>query len=468
MNDEYERYFQQEEHTPVQDDPVPAQEEMSPTPDTAAPEQEPAAPVQDAYTLAQDAYVYDVHETPAPEPPRQRKQKKGRKAAGIVALVLCCTVVSAAMGFGGGWVAQKLLTQEESSAGDDGASQVLVGVRQASTIEVTRVDTGTLLTAAEVYAQNVCSTVGITTSITTNYWGRQTTSAASGSGFIFTEDGYILTNYHVVEDSDSITVTTYDGESYAASLIGYDESNDIAVLKISAEGLTPVVLGDSDSLNVGDSVLAIGNPLGELTFSLTAGVVSALNREVTFSSGITMALIQTDCAINAGNSGGALFNMYGEVIGITNAKYSSSGSSSEASIDNIGFAIPINDVYDIVVSIIEKGYISKPYIGITVADVSSESQSYGLPQGAAVRSVTQDSPAQEAGLKTGDIITEVNGTAISGSTALVNLVGEAEIGEELTLTVYRQGLTLTLKVTVGEQIQSALANEQTGSISSWG
>ena len=163
-------------------------------------------------------------------------------------------------------------------------------------------DTGKEMTAAEVYAANVNSTVGITTSITTNYFGYQTTSAAAGSGFILTQDGYILTNYHVVEGSNSIKVTTYDGTGYDATLIGYDESNDIAVLKIDATGLTPVVLGDSDKLNVGDSVVAIGNPLGELTFSLTSGAVSALNREVTLSSNVTMDLIQTDCAINSGLS----------------------------------------------------------------------------------------------------------------------------------------------------------------------
>ncbi len=282
------------------------------------------------------------------------------------------------------------------------------------------------MTPAEVYAQNVNSTVGITTSITTNYWGYQTQSAAAGSGFILTADGYILTNYHVVEDSNSITVSLYDGTEYDATLVGCDESNDIAVLKIDAEGLTPVVLGDSDNLNVGDQVVAIGNPLGELTFSLTTGVVSALNREVTLSSNVTMNLIQTDCAINSGNSGGALLNLNGEVIGITNAKYSSSSSSSEASIDNIGFAIPLNHVKNIVKSIIETGSITKPYIGVTVSSVSSEAQGYGVPTGAAVRSVEADSPAAKAGLEENDIITEVDGTAINSSTELVNYVGEKD------------------------------------------
>lgn len=338
-----------------------------------------------------------------------------------------------------------------------GSTTIYEGQRESSVIDVAKIDTGKLMTPAEVYAANVNSTVGITTSVTTNFWGFQTTSAASGSGFILTGDGYVLTNYHVIESSNSISVTLYDGKSYDAVLIGYDESSDIAVLKIDAEGLTPVVLGDSDNLNVGDSVVAIGNPLGELTFSLTSGAVSALNREITLSNSVTMNLIQTDCAINSGNSGGALFNLYGEVIGITNAKYSGSGSG--ASIDNIGFAIPINHVRGIVESIIENGYVAKPYIGVNVSDVSEETMGYGLPAGAAVRAVSEDSPAEKAGLQVNDIITAVNGKEISGRTGLSEVVGAASVGDTLTLTVYRQGNTISVDVTVGEQIQSALANE---------
>ena len=338
-----------------------------------------------------------------------------------------------------------------------GSTTIYEGQRESSVIDVAKVDTGKLMTAAEVYAANVNSTVGITTSVTTNFWGFQTTSAASGSGFILTADGYVLTNYHVIESSNSISVTLYDGKSYDAALIGYDESSDIAVLKIDAEGLTPVVLGDSDNLNVGDSVVAIGNPLGELTFSLTSGAVSALNREITLSNSVTMNLIQTDCAINSGNSGGALFNLYGEVIGITNAKYSGSGTG--ASIDNIGFAIPINHVRGIVESIIENGYVAKPYIGVSVTDVSEETMGYGLPAGAAVKAVSEDSPAEKAGLQVNDIITAVNGKEISGRTGLSEAVSAASVGDTLTLTVYRQGKTISVDVTVGEQIQSALANE---------
>ena len=318
------------------------------------------------------------------------------------------------------------------------------------------------MTAAEVYAANVNSTVGITTQVTTNFWGYTTQSAASGSGFILSADGYLLTNYHVIESASSIKATLYNGKSYDATLIGYDESNDIAVLKIDAEGLTPVTLGDSDNLNVGDDVIAIGNPLGELTFSLTSGSVSALNREVTLSSNVTMNLIQTDCAINSGNSGGALFNLYGEVVGITNAKYSGS-SGSGASIDNIGFAIPINSVRSIVDSIIEKGYVTKPYIGVMVSDVGEESTKYGLPEGAAVVSVTEGGPAEKAGIKANDIITEVNGKAISGKSDLSAVISEHAAGDKLTLSIYRQGETLSVTVEIGEQQTSALANQQQSS-----
>ena len=337
-------------------------------------------------------------------------------------------------------------------------SYILESRRQAA-LEILPADDARLQTPAQVYAENVNSTVGITTSITTNFWGYQTTSAASGSGFIISGDGYILTNYHVIEESDSISVSLYDGTAYDAQLIGYDESNDIAVLKVEAADLMPVILGNSDILNVGDSVLAIGNPLGELTFSLTAGTVSAKDRKVTLSSTVTMDLIQTDCAINSGNSGGALFNLYGEVIGITNAKYSGS-SPSQASIDNIGFAIPINNVMPIVESIIEKGYVSKPYMGIMVSDVSPEIQLYGIPKGAAVQSVAQDGPAARAGLQPGDIITKVNGTDISGSTTLVDMVGRSRPNDTLVLTVYRQGQTLEVTVTIEEKIQTALQKEE--------
>ena len=398
-------------------------------------------------------WTYEVPHQPAPQPQPQ----KNRTAGSIIAVALCCSLLGGAVGAGGAY----LLTRQKPAQPEapENITHVLTGLRENSVLELSQIDTNKTMTPAEVYAANVNSTVGITTSITTNFWGYQTTAAASGSGFILSSDGYILTNFHVIDDSDSISVRLYNGESLDATLIGYDKSNDIAVLKVEAENLPPVIIGDSDNMNVGDSVVAIGNPLGELTFSLTSGAVSALDREITMSNGSTMNLIQTDCAINSGNSGGALFNLHGEVVGITNAKYSSS-SNSEASIDNIGFAIPISEVWNIIESIIEKGYISKPYIGVSVTSVSAETQSYGLPQGAAIKVVAEDSPAEASGLQVNDIITAINGTTITSSSDLVNVVGEASVGDVLTLTVYRQGSSLELTLTVGEQIQSALEQEE--------
>ena len=412
-------------------------------------------PVQsDPYTYYSGQPVQSSPYRYIPEPKSAKKKK--RKWVLPLVVALCC-LLSGACGVGGVLMVQHIQAQQEEVP-EENVSHVLQGIRENSVIEIVQVGTGTQMTPAEVYAANVNSTVGITTSVTTNYWGFQSTSAASGSGFIISDDGYILTNFHVIEDSDSITVSMFGGDSYEAALIGYDESNDIAVLKIEAEGLSPVILGDSDNMNVGDSVVAIGNPLGELTFTLTSGAISAKDREVTFSNNVSMNLLQTDCAINSGNSGGALFNLYGEVIGVTNAKYSN--SSSGASIDNIGFAIPINSIMNIVESIIEKGYISKPYIGISVLDVSEETQAYGIPAGAAVQAVTENAPAAQAGLQKGDVITAVDGKTMT-SKELVSYIGEASVGQEMVFSVYRQGEELEITVYVGEQIQNAIEEQET-------
>ncbi len=397
--------------------------------------------------------TYTAYSSAPTAVPAAKKPKKEHKALKVITLILVCAILGGACGFGGSLLAKRLTDDRPATTAFNRA------LHKDTEVTLNYVGGGELLSAAELYAKNVNSTVGITTSITTNFWGYQTTSAASGSGFILSADGYILTNYHVVEDSNSITATLYSGDSYEAELIGYDDSNDIAVLKIAAEDLTPVTIGSSDSLNIGDTVIAIGNPLGELTFSLTQGVVSALDRDVTLSNGVTMALIQTDCAINAGNSGGALFNMYGEVIGITNAKYSGN-SMGEASIDNIGFAIPIDSVANIVMSIVEKGYIVKPYIGVRVSDVSADAQDYGLPQGAAIKEVSEGGPADKAGMQENDIVTAVNGTPITSRTELTDIVSNSEIGDKLVLDVWRQNETLKITVTVEESVKEALPEPQ--------
>lgn len=446
-------------------DPVtpPEQEGFDTQPQTETPEpvyEAPEAPRQPQTEYRQAPYESPYYTPGAgayytpPKAPRPPKKKTGFWKFALVGV--CCALIGALVGVGG-----YLLAEEGADFYFDDTSIMLEGDRD-STVITQQVNTGELMTPAQVYAANVGSTVGITTSITTNYWGYQTTSAASGSGFIITDDGYIVTNFHVIEDSDAITVSMYDGSSYDAVLVGYDESNDLAVLKIQAEGLTPVVLGDSNNLNVGDSVIAIGNPLGELTFSLTSGAISALDRKVTFSGNITMDLLQTDCAINSGNSGGALFNLYGEVIGITNAKYSS--STGGVSIDNIGFAIPMNDVKALITDIIEKGYVSKPYIGVYVNNVSAQMQNYGLPQGAAVSEVIAGGPAEASGLQANDIITAINDTPITSGSELVSIVKAASVGDELVMTVYRQGEIIELSVIVGEQVKSVLPEDAESSV----
>ena len=400
----------------------------------------------------------------------------------IAALALSFSILGGAVGTGGTYAALRAFganntqpaaqTQaqtsskaEESSSSEDDSSEspkAVIKTAESSDSKAVAMQTvksdGKKLSASDVYKNNVNSTVGITTEISTNYFGYTTTAAASGSGFIITDDGYIVTNYHVIEGANKVKVTTYDDKSYDAEIIGSDQTNDIAVLKIDATGLEAVTLGDSDALSVGDDVVAIGNPLGELTFTLTSGVVSAKDRQITTSNSVMMNLIQTDCAINSGNSGGALFNMYGEVVGVTNAKYSTN-SSTEASIDNIGFAIPINTVKDIVTNIIENGYFAKPYIGVSVDTVSDDMTSYGIPEGAVIKSVTEGSPAEEAGLEENDIVTKIDDTEIKSSSDMVAAIRKASKGDKLTLTVYRQGKLMTLTVTVDETKQDTESSQ---------
>ena len=351
--------------------------------------------------------------------------------------------------------AAKKTAQKNSGSSSDSAKKqttVVEGNREYAVINTSTIDTSELHTASEIYAANVNSTVGIATSVQYNYYGYDTTAAVSGSGFILTADGYIVTNYHVIEDGSDIKVTTFDNKTYDAEVVGYDAKNDLAVLKIDAEGLTPVILGSSDNLNVGDDVIAIGNPLGELTFSLTKGCVSALNRNVTLNDNLQMNLIQTDCAINSGNSGGALFNMYGEVIGITNAKYSNNGDT-EASIESIGFAIPIDSVRNNINSIIEKGYAENPYIGV-YAETVTDSNGYNADGGIGISDIVPGSPAESAGIKPGDVIVKINSSDVTDVSDLKKYINDAGVGGELELTIHRNGQIVEITVEVGDDQSS--------------
>jgi serine protease Do len=309
------------------------------------------------------------------------------------------------------------------------------------------------LTPAQVYAQNLKSVVSISCVRTESEFGQLFNSKSAGSGFVLTEDGYIASNYHVVNEADTIKVTTSDGMEYEARYIGGDESNDIALLKVEVTGLRPVTIGSSDLLIVGDQVAAIGNPLGELNWTLTVGYISAKDRIVT-TDGIQINMLQTDAAINPGNSGGPLFNMKGEVIGITTAKYSGT-TGSGASIESIGFAIPIDDVMGMLEDLRVYGYITGAYMGVSVSNVDEvTSQLYGLPMGVLVRNVVTGGAAQKAGIKARDIIVNVGGYEIANMNDLTRALRRFEAGQTVTVTVYRGGNAMQLSLTLEEKLQS--------------
>ena len=339
-----------------------------------------------------------------------------------------------------------------SSLSGGNETTIYTGDRTPTQVDTASVDTSKELTTAEIYAKYVNSCVGITVDIvSTNVFGQTVTGAAAGSGFVITEDGYILTNYHVIDGANSIKVTFDNGKEYTATYVGGEEKNDIAVIKVDATGLTPVVIGKSSDMLVGEQVTTIGNPLGELTFSESTGIISALDRSITMSDGRQMNMIQTDCAINSGNSGGPLFNSHGEVIGIVSAKYSSGSNSSSASVEGLGFAIPMDDVASMVSDLVKNGYVTgKPIMGISVADVDESVTSYGVPQGAIIRVVTPDLCGAKAGLQAGDIVTKIDNTDVTSASDLTSAIGNYKPGDKVTLTIFRSGETKTVEVTLEE------------------
>lgn len=403
---------------------------------------------------------YRVEDAPqgssSPTPPKQKKPRKG--AAKAVALVLCCALLGGGAGIGGAAI------YDYVSSSNGGTTTVLEGTVPSTTVNIKQPDGVTEMSLSEIYAAYANSCVVITCNVpyTTETWFGPSsgTATSAGSGFVISDNGYIVTNYHVIDGAESITVTFYDGSEYEASYVGGEESNDVAVLKIDATGLTPVVLGDSDLLSVGDEVSTIGNALGTLSFSQTSGHVSGLARSVTYSDGTIINMLQTDCTINSGNSGGPLFNQYGQVVGITSAKYSGSSSSSGAAIENIGFAIPINDVKSIITEIMEHGYVTRPSMGITVATVTQEfSQYFNWPLGAYVNSVEEGSCAETAGLQQGDIITALGDTEVTTANELIAAKNTYSPGDTAELTVYRAGETLTLTITFDAEQQDTAASD---------
>ena len=385
-------------------------------------------------------------------PKKRRKHSGGRIARGAVALVL-----AAAMGFAGGFVGARV--------GNAGNKVVIQQVERtdSSAASGTAVASGGM-TTSQVSEMVSPSVVVITTEQVVysqwSWYGQNQVESGAGSGVIISSDGYILTCAHVVSGASQITVTIGDTD-YTATVVGEDDTSDVAVLKIDATGLTPATVGDSDSLSVGDSVLAVGNPLGELGGTVTSGIVSALNRSVTIqgtSSTNTMSLIQMDASVSPGNSGGGLFNMNGELIGLVNAK----SSSSDA--EGLGFAIPINDAIQVAQDLLENGYVSgRPYMGITyiaVTDAQTAAQLNVNAYGVYVVDVVQGGPADKAGLKAGDRIVSVDGTEIAQKDDLGTLMQQHTAGDTLSITVARDGQMQTVSLTLGEKNASNTAAQR--------
>ena len=399
----------------------------------------------------------------APTPP---KKKKKVGAGRVVALVLSCALAGGGAGVGGAALYSAMTapaavdTPPAASAlpQDQGGSTITRSDVDPAPVQVKQADGLTPMTLAEINAAYADSCVCITVQATVRQGSYQYQTSGAGSGFIISEDGYIVTNYHVIDGATAIKVTLNNGETYDATLVGGEELNDVAVLKVDGvSGLKSVVLGDSDDLVVGETVCTIGNALGTLSFSLTSGAVSATGRSVTMSDGTVMNMIQTDCTINSGNSGGPLFDSYGRVAGITSAKLSNNGQSSEATIEGIGFAIPINDVIGIITDYMQYGYVTgRPSMGIQVATLEeSDFQRFGWPAGVYVNSVEQGSCAEKAGLRQGDIILKVGDTEVTNVNELTAAKNRFKAGETTQLTVYRVGEELTLTITFDEQGSAA-------------
>ena len=385
-------------------------------------------------------------------PKKRRKHSGGRIARSAVALVL-----AAAMGFAGGFVGarvgnagNKVVIQQVERTDSSAASGTAVSSSGMTTSQVSEMVSPSVVvitTEQVVYSQ-------------WSWYGQNQVESGAGSGVIIRSDGYILTCAHVVSGASQITVTIGDTD-YTATVVSEDDTSDVAVLKIDATGLTPATVGDSDSLSVGDSVLAVGNPLGELGGTVTSGIVSALNRSVTIqgsSSTNTMSLIQMDASVSPGNSGGGLFNMNGELIGLVNAK----SSSSDA--EGLGFAIPINDAIQVAQDLLENGYVSgRPYMGITyiaVTDAQTAAQLNVNAYGVYVVDVVQGGPADKAGLKAGDRIVSIDGTEIAQKDDLGTLMQQHTAGDTLSITVARDGQMQTVSLTLGEKNASNTAAQR--------
>ena len=405
--------------------------------------------------LPHDDYAPGPDRAPAPAP--ESPKKRGffhRTAVKVTALILACAVAGGLAGWGGAAIAGSSTSR----------TAIQQSSRQPVSVQVKNVDGQTKMEPAEVYASVVNSAVSINCSATsTNIFGQQTQTASSGSGFIITEDGYVVTNYHVVSGASSVEVTLYNGDTYDATVIGGDSDYDVAVLKIEATGLQPVTLGESADVNVGDTVLAIGNPLGELTFSMSQGIVSSCDRAINVD-GTPFNMIQVDCSINPGNSGGPLVNLYGEVVGIVSAKYSTYSSTT---VEGLGFAIPISDVRSIITDIMENGAVTdKAYMAITAGTMNEQMAAQfniDVTEGVFVYSVVEGGAGDKAGLRLGDVITKMGDKTLTSRQDLSAAMKGYRAGDTVTLTVYRSGQYIEVELTFDTQPQTTGSDDSSQS-----
>ena len=368
----------------------------------------------------------------------------------LVALLLCGGIAYGAVRYVDGRIQQ--LNQAQLNQSGTTAVSADSQISKIANLQLNS-PAGALLDPTEIYELATQQVVGISTEVTsTNVFGQMVTGAISGTGFIISSDGYILTNNHVVEkaynENLKVTVMLYDGTEYEAKIVGVEgDNNDIAVLKIDATGLNAATLGNSDDMKVGESVYLVGNPLGELTYTMTAGIISALDREIAAEQDASVNMFQLDAAVNSGNSGGPVYNSRGQVIGVVTAKYKSTG------VEGLGFAIPINDAAAIADELIEHGYVTgKPYFGIMVKTMTEQNAAYyNMVPGAYVYSVDAGSCAAAAGIRQGDVITKLGDAEVRNNADLTSAKKAYRAGDTAEVTVYRNGEYLTLTVIFDEK-----------------
>ena len=391
-----------------------------------------------------------------PEPPQPPRRKKGGKTG----LRVLAGVGVVLLGFGGGLLGTVAATR----MGLNGSQVVVQQVQRDENATASSQGSadGNSLSMTGIAAKVQPSVVAITTEqmVSTNSWFGSYVQSGAGSGVIISEDGYILTCAHVVNGASNITVQLSDDTEYTASVVGLDTSTDVAVLKIEATGLSAATLGDSDTLAVGELAVAVGNPLGTLSGTVTNGIISAVNRSVEVESN-EMSLIQTDAAISPGNSGGGLFNGQGELIGIVNAKSGSTTNTGEATnAEGLGFAIPINTAMDIAQDLIENGYVKRPALGVTVVTVTQENaMQFGVSDyGVYIYQITPGSGAANAGLQVGDRIIAIDDNSVSQSSDLTGYLQQKAVGDTVNLQIERDGKMATYQVVLGEGTNTSAAS----------